>query len=1104
MNNFEVQILQPSGTILEIETINGDNSSNIEIIQSGNPILQITNDVALLPAEFNTLVNAQIDSFLNAGSGIILSSTPTGLIISSANDTGTVKNIIAGSGISVLNTSGIFTIATTGDFGLTTEQVDDRVASLIKAGNYSSIVYDDLNNILTISVSGLQPSGDYSLLGHSHSIADVSGLQNALDSKQPSGVYASGIHYHTSSDITDFNSAVSGLIPPSNFTSLSGISGVVVTNSGTDYYVSLLDPSIQLQDITDLSNNAKTFLLTPSSSNLSNLISDETGSGLLVFNNSPALSGTPTAPTAPSGTNNTQIANTQFVRTEISNLVNSAPSTLDTLNELASALGNDPNFATTVASGLGQKANLSGATFTGPISGPSGNFSILQQSGINVSVSGHTHQYTDIINFASGIDDAVSTLLQAGSYISLNYNNINDTLTIAATGVQPSGNYSVVGHTHTSSNITDFNSSVSGLLPVKDIIGSGYINISSSSGNYIVSATGLQPSGNYSLFGHSHLSTDISDSTSFGRNILTAASYEDQNYLGWTIVNTSTSSFTAKVGGKYYFPTVPFVGPPAPLTCTVNDPASGSAGQFYHIIRPSGGYNSIIVGGTTYSTSSGIFLERYWSVDNVFPLSGSWKTRTLSDYHNHTSNQITDFNSSVSGLLPVKDILAGTYINVTSNSGIYTINSTGEANLLETTVFNKTGSSIPKLSVVYINGGQGDQPTIALASASGEAASSKTYGITAENINNMSTGKVIVAGALTGVNTDQFNPTAPQGDINGTTLWLSPTVSGGLTRTKPSAPYHMVSVGTVVRTHQNEGVIEVRIQNGFELEELHNVAISGLANNQFIKYDSSTSLWKNVTAIAGDISDFNSSVSGLLPVTNILGGTNISVVPSGSSYTVNVSGSLGLTTEEVDDRVANLLVAGSGINLDYNDSSNILTIAVSGISGGSSADEIEEYAATSNFPASGNLNILYVATDTAQLYKWDGEVYYEAGPQGASTGTHGTQHESDGSDPLSLTEYNVPEFTANTNNLNHLNKDILYITADANNRELTGLLAPTFCCVKLLVNISSTNTIIIDNQSTNSDPANRFLNYTGSDYYLLPGRSLSVLYSTEAMRWRIL
>ena len=70
---------------------------------------------------------------------------------------------------------------------------------------------------------------------------------------------------------------------------------------------------------------------------------------------SPALTGTPTAPTATSGTNTTQIATTAFVQTAVSDLVASAPSTLNTLNELAAALGNDPNFATTIVSDLATK-----------------------------------------------------------------------------------------------------------------------------------------------------------------------------------------------------------------------------------------------------------------------------------------------------------------------------------------------------------------------------------------------------------------------------------------------------------------------------------------------------------------------------------------------------------------------------------------------------------------------------------------------------------------------------------------------------------------------------------------------------------------------------
>jgi len=85
---------------------------------------------------------------------------------------------------------------------------------------------------------------------------------------------------------------------------------------------------------------------------------------------SPALTGTPTAPTATSGTNTTQLATTAFVQTAVSNLVDSAPATLDTLNELAAALGDDPNFATTVTNSISAKVSKSGDTMTGALTVP--------------------------------------------------------------------------------------------------------------------------------------------------------------------------------------------------------------------------------------------------------------------------------------------------------------------------------------------------------------------------------------------------------------------------------------------------------------------------------------------------------------------------------------------------------------------------------------------------------------------------------------------------------------------------------------------------------------------------------------------------------------
>jgi hypothetical protein len=82
----------------------------------------------------------------------------------------------------------------------------------------------------------------------------------------------------------------------------------------------------------------------------------------------PTFTGVPAAPTASAGTNTTQIATTAYVRGEVTALVNSAPSALDTLNELATALGNDASFSTAVTNSLAAKAPLASPTFTGTVS----------------------------------------------------------------------------------------------------------------------------------------------------------------------------------------------------------------------------------------------------------------------------------------------------------------------------------------------------------------------------------------------------------------------------------------------------------------------------------------------------------------------------------------------------------------------------------------------------------------------------------------------------------------------------------------------------------------------------------------------------------------
>jgi hypothetical protein len=93
-----------------------------------------------------------------------------------------------------------------------------------------------------------------------------------------------------------------------------------------------------------------------------NYLRKDTASSTYAAIVSPSFSGTPIAPTATSGTNTTQIATTAFVRTEIDNLVASAPGALDTLNELAAALGDDANFATTITNSIALKLDAETAS----------------------------------------------------------------------------------------------------------------------------------------------------------------------------------------------------------------------------------------------------------------------------------------------------------------------------------------------------------------------------------------------------------------------------------------------------------------------------------------------------------------------------------------------------------------------------------------------------------------------------------------------------------------------------------------------------------------------------------------------------------------------
>jgi hypothetical protein len=152
-------------------------------------------------------------------------------------------------------------------------------------------------------------------------------------------------------------------------------------------------------------------------------------------------------------------------------------------------------------------------------------------------------------------------------------------------------------------------------------------------------------------------------------------------------------------------------------------------------------------------------------------------------------------------------------------------------------VYNQTGSTIAKRKVVRQSGSSGTRLKVDLALADGDPNSATTIGITAESISNNSSGFIITAGLLTGVNTSAFT----EGDV----LWLSSTSAGDIVNTRPTQPAHSVRLGYCIKSSAGAGIIYVDILNGLELEELHDVLITSPADNSFLVYESSSSLWKD-------------------------------------------------------------------------------------------------------------------------------------------------------------------------------------------------------------------------------------------------------------------
>ena len=283
-------------------------------------------------------------------------------------------------------------------------------------------------------------------------------------------------------------------------------------------------------------------------------------------------------------------------------------------------------------------------------------------------------------------------------------------------------------------------------------------------------------------------------------------------------------------------------------------------------------------------------------------------------------------------------------------------------------VVNGTGGDVTKVAyrAVKVTGAQGQRLQVNLAQANNDANSTDTLGVIAEDIANNQTGFICTSGQITGINTTG----ALQGETwnDGDILYLSPTTPGVLTKVKPDAPNHSVIMGFVVYAHANNGKIFLKVDNGYESSELHDIYTPTKNNNDGIFWVTANNRYES-KSVAGAL--------GYTPVpttrTLTINGTayDLSADRSWSVGTVT-SLTLATGTTGTDVNVSNGTITSSGtITLNIPDASatarGLITTGTQTVAG---AKTFSSAVTSTNFVLSGgtgNTGLYYGHTNKVVL-----------------------------------------------------------------------------------------------------------------------------------------
>lgn len=253
------------------------------------------------------------------------------------------------------------------------------------------------------------------------------------------------------------------------------------------------------------------------------------------------------------------------------------------------------------------------------------------------------------------------------------------------------------------------------------------------------------------------------------------------------------------------------------------------------------------VSGSYYDGFGNLLTFGGLTTGSTYPITSSWAINSTSSSFSDNADKLDGEHGSYYQ----KALVTGSTYPITASwanhvvSASYSSFSSGSQYSQDIIVYakNASGAIIPKGKVVRIIGADNsaNSPTVNLADWSAETNSANTLGFTLNSLSIGGFGYIITEGKLNGVNTQAFLP----GDL----LYLSS--SGNITNVPPVAPNHSVRLGEVIRSQLNNGSIYVRIDNGAELGELHNVVDNTTTASYGDLLMKSGSVWKNSRNLTG-------------------------------------------------------------------------------------------------------------------------------------------------------------------------------------------------------------------------------------------------------------